>query len=48
MYSVFANVTITPWIGRLLQGVSLSMAIFVAPVVGILAITVIYVVGRDK
>lgn len=48
MYSVFAGVTIKPWIGSLLQGISLSMAIFVAPVVGILAVAIIYVVGRDK
>ena len=48
MYSVFKEVTIRPWIGNLLQGVSLSMAIFVAPTVGILAIAVIWVVGRDK
>jgi len=48
MYSVFENVTIRPAIGSLLRGVSLSMAIFVAPVVAILAVTVIFVVGRDK
>jgi len=50
MYSVFAGIpyAIKPWIGALLQGVSLSMAIFVAPVVGILAVAIIYVVGRDK
>jgi len=48
MYSVFAGLTIKPWIGALLQGVSLSMAIFVAPVVGILSVAVIWVVGRDK
>ena len=47
MYSVFQGVTIKPWIGSLLQGVSLSMAIFVAPVVAILAIAVIWAIGRD-
>ena len=48
MYSVFKGVTIAPWIGNLLHGVSMSMAIFVAPTVGILAVAVIWVVGRDK
>lgn len=48
MYSVFKDVTITPWIGSLLQGVSLSMAIFVAPVVAIMAVAIILVIGKDK
>jgi len=49
MYSVFKDVSIylKPWIGSLLQGVSLSMAIFIATVVAILSIAVIWVIGRD-
>ena len=38
---------LTPWIGSLLTGVSLSLAIFVAPAVGILAIKAIYDMGKD-
>jgi len=48
MYGVFKDLEITPGIGNLLHGVSMSMAIFVAPTVGILAVAVIWVVGRDK
>jgi len=48
MYGVFKDVSISPWIGSLFHGVSMSMALFVAPTVGILSIVVIWVIGRDK
>jgi hypothetical protein len=38
---------LTPWIGSLLSGVSFSLAIFVAPAVGILAIKAIWDMGKD-
>ncbi|UCB58590.1 MAG: hypothetical protein JSV67_08315 [Thermoplasmatales archaeon] len=41
------NQIITPWIGSLLSGVSMSLAIFVAPTVGILAVRAIYNMGKD-
>lgn len=47
MYGVFKGVTITPYIGALLAGVSLSLAIFVAPAVGILAIKAIWDIGKE-
>ncbi len=47
MYGVFQGVTITPWIGALLRGVSLSLSIFVAPAVGILAIKAIWDMGKE-
>jgi len=47
MYGVFKDVTITPYIGSLLAGVSLSLAIFIAPAVGILAIKTIWDIGKD-
>ena len=47
MYGVFRGVTITPYIGSLLAGVSLSLAIFVAPAVGILAIKSIWDIGKE-
>jgi hypothetical protein len=49
MASVFLewNQIITPWIGSLLSGVSMSLAIFVAPTVGILAVRAIYNMGKD-
>jgi hypothetical protein len=47
MYGVFQGVTITPYIGALLAGVSLSLAIFVAPAVGILAIKSIWDIGKE-
>ncbi len=37
----------TPWIGSLLVGISVSLSIFVAPAVGILAIKQIYDMGKD-
>ena len=36
-----------PWIGSLLAGVSVSLAIFVAPAVGILAIKAVWDMGKD-
>jgi len=47
MYGVFKDVAITPYIGSLLAGISLSLAIFVAPAVGILAIKAIWDIGKD-
>lgn len=47
MYGVFQNATITPYIGSLLAGISLSLAIFVAPAVGILAIKSIWDIGKE-
>ena len=39
--------SISPWIGSLLSGVSMSLAIFIAPAVGILAIKAIWDIGKD-
>jgi len=36
-----------PWIGSLLAGVSISLAIFVAPAVGILSIKAVWDMGKD-
>lgn len=50
MGGVFQNATILglkPYIGSLLAGVSLSLSIFVAPAVGILAIRAIWDIGKD-
>lgn len=49
MGGVFAgwNIEITPWISSLLSGVSMSLSIFVAPAVGILAIKAIWDMGKD-
>jgi len=47
MYSVFRGITISPWIGSLLAGVSVTLAIFIAPAVGILAIKAIWDIGKD-
>ena len=47
MYGVFKDISITPYIGALLSGISLSLAIFVAPAVGILAIKAIWDIGRE-
>jgi len=47
MYGVFKGVVITPWLGSLLHGVSMSLSIFVAPAVGILAIKTIYDMGKE-
>jgi len=47
MYGVFKGSAITPWLGSLLEGVSFSLAIFVAPAVGLLAIKAIWDMGKD-
>ncbi len=49
MYAVFWTVyTIIPYyIGSLLAGVSLALAIFIAPAVGILSIKAIWDLGKD-
>ncbi|MDH7507119.1 MAG: hypothetical protein QHH15_04965, partial [Candidatus Thermoplasmatota archaeon] len=47
MYGVFKGITLKPWIGSLLNGLSLSISIFVAPAVGILAIKAIWDIGRS-
>ena len=36
-----------PWIGGLLAGISMCLAIFVAPVVGLLAIKAIWEIGKE-
>ena len=36
-----------PWIGGLLAGISMCLAIFVAPAVGLLAIKAIWKIGKD-
>ncbi len=50
MGGVFAgwNNVITPWIGSLLSGISMSLSIFVAPAVGILAIKAVWDMGKDE
>jgi len=47
MYGVFKGISLKPWIGSLLHGISLSLAIFVAPAVGILAIKAIWDMGKE-
>jgi len=38
---------INPFIGAILEGVSISLAIFTAPTVGILALNTIWNIGKD-
>ena len=47
MYSVFQGVVIKPYIGTLLSSVSLALAIFIVPAVGILAIKAIWDIGKE-
>jgi hypothetical protein len=47
MYAVFRGFSIQPWIGSLLQGISQSLAIFIAPAVGLLAIKAIWDIGKE-
>jgi len=47
MYGVFKGIAITPWIGSLFYGVSMSLSIFVAPAVGLLAVKAIWDMGKD-
>ena len=39
---------LTPYIGAFLAGISMSLSIFVAPTVGILAIKAIWDIGKDR
>ena len=48
MYGVFRGMVLKPWIGSLLQGISWSLSILVAPAVGILAIKAIWDMGKDQ
>jgi hypothetical protein len=41
------NSVLTPYIGSLLAGISMSLSIFVAPAVGILSIKAIWDIGKD-
>jgi len=47
MYGVFQSITLKPYLGAILSGVSMSLAILVAPAVGILAIKAIWDIGRE-
>lgn len=47
MYAVFQGINLNPWIGSLLSGISMSLAIFIAPAVGILSIKAIWDIGKD-
>jgi hypothetical protein len=49
MGGIFAgwNQTLDPYIGALLEGISFSLAIFVAPAVGILAIKTVWDMGKE-
>jgi len=49
MYAVFSQIymMIPYYIGSLLAGVSMSLAIFIAPAVGLLAIKAIWDIGKD-
>jgi uncharacterized membrane protein len=50
MYGVFDSMSmyLKPWLGPLLAGISLPLAIFIAPAVGILAIKAIWDIGKDE
>ena len=49
MYGVFNGMgdMLKPYLGALLQGVSMSLAIFVAPAVGLLSIKAIWDIGKS-
>ena len=47
MYGVFKGIELTPYIGNLLHGVSMSISILIAPAVGILAIKAIWDIGKE-
>ena len=49
MYGVFGGLAglITPYIGSLLAGVSLAVAIFIAPAVALLAIKAVWDIGKE-
>ena len=50
MYGVFNSMAmyLKPWLGPLLAGISLPLAIFIAPAVGILAIKAIWDIGKNE
>ncbi len=43
----FGSISLKPWLGPLLAGLSLPLAIFIAPAVGILAIKAIWDIGKE-
>jgi hypothetical protein len=49
MYGVFKEMAMAlkPWLGPLLYGISLPLAIFIAPAVGLLSIKAIWDIGKD-
>ena len=51
MYAVFNSITTTiglkPWLGPLLAGISLPLAIFIAPAVGLLSIKAVWDIGKE-
>jgi len=49
MYGVFNSMmnALKPWLGPILAGISLPLAIFIAPAVGILAIKAIWDIGKE-
>jgi uncharacterized membrane protein len=50
MYGVFNSMAmyLKPWLGPLLAGISLPLAIFIAPAVGILSIKAIWDIGKNE
>lgn len=48
MYGVFKGIVLKPWIGSLLEGVSMALSIFIAPAVGLLAIKAVWDMGKDE
>jgi len=47
VFQAWDKISLKPWIGSLFAGVSFSIAIFIAPVIGILAIKAIWDMGKD-
>lgn len=49
MYGVFkgVSITLTPWLGSLLVGLTFSLALFIAPAVALLAIKAIWDIGKS-
>jgi len=49
MYAVFSGMykELKPWLGPLLAGISLPLAIFIAPAVGLLSIKAIWDIGKS-
>jgi hypothetical protein len=43
----FGSISLKPWLGPLLAGISLPLAIFIAPAVGILSIKAIWDIGKE-